>query len=188
MALEAGYAKAAVLTASMLIMGTFYKEALQAGRRTIDKVRTVSVSYDITQFDHKLLEYSDTHSTLPRDIPAFIASEITTSTGRNILLDTWGTPYDFRPTDDGYLIRSAGPDRVFGTQDDMYILREGNYIESHLYWINTPETLAQPLQDVEMKHLAALKKLLELNTPMPPPQKSAGSQAKQKTRHARRQA
>jgi hypothetical protein len=35
------------------------------------------------------------------------------------VLDPWGTPYRMTPSGQGYAIISAGPDRVFGTADDV---------------------------------------------------------------------
>jgi hypothetical protein len=35
------------------------------------------------------------------------------------VLDPWGTPYRMTPSGQGYAITSAGPDRVFGTADDV---------------------------------------------------------------------
>ncbi len=35
------------------------------------------------------------------------------------VIDPWGTPYRLTPSGHGYAISSAGPDRVFGTADDV---------------------------------------------------------------------
>lgn len=35
-------------------------------------------------------------------------------------LDPWGTPYVYEPTEQGFVILSAGPDRRAGTDDDVY--------------------------------------------------------------------
>ena len=36
-----------------------------------------------------------------------------------IPLDPWGTPYRYTTTTNGFEIRSAGPDKAFGTADDL---------------------------------------------------------------------
>ncbi|HEX4452173.1 MAG TPA: hypothetical protein VH143_14955 [Kofleriaceae bacterium] len=35
------------------------------------------------------------------------------------VLDPWGTPYRMTPSGQGFAISSAGPDRIFGTADDV---------------------------------------------------------------------
>ena len=35
------------------------------------------------------------------------------------VLDPWGTPYRMSPSGQGFAITSAGPDRTFGTADDV---------------------------------------------------------------------
>ena len=39
---------------------------------------------------------------------------------RGALADAWGTPFQIRFNGDDYEIRSAGPDRVMGSEDDLY--------------------------------------------------------------------
>jgi len=34
--------------------------------------------------------------------------------------DPWGTPYVYEPTEEGFVLYSAGPDRTAGTADDVY--------------------------------------------------------------------
>lgn len=63
---------------------------------------------------------------LPRNVGALLVFELRKSgitpspgTGR----DAWGVPYTARPHRDGFMVISAGPDRSWGTKDDIKLYR-----------------------------------------------------------------
>ncbi len=43
------------------------------------------------------------------------------SRGRSVLADSWNTPYSYRASNTAYELRSAGPDRIMMTNDDLTI-------------------------------------------------------------------
>jgi hypothetical protein len=43
--------------------------------------------------------------------------------GRDMSQDPWETPYTLSIEGDTYSVRSAGPDKEYGTEDDVFITR-----------------------------------------------------------------
>ncbi|HVE14726.1 MAG TPA: hypothetical protein VNI01_15125, partial [Elusimicrobiota bacterium] len=141
-------------------MGYYHKQAMAQAKIMVAKVRGVQASYDMANFDHKLSEFFETHGGVPKDIPEHLAHEITTRTGRDILKDPWGQPYYFQGMDDGFVIRSAGPDKSMGTEDDLYIVRKGDYLESHLAWMRDARELTAPMEQMRKKEASVIKSIL----------------------------
>jgi hypothetical protein len=44
--------------------------------------------------------------------------------GRDLSQDPWETPYTLSIDGNTYCVRSAGPDRQYGTEDDVFVERE----------------------------------------------------------------
>jgi len=51
--------------------------------------------------------------------PGWHGPYIVNVAGRGVPLDPWGTPYRYRTTGTNIVVNSAGPDRTFGTADDI---------------------------------------------------------------------
>lgn len=46
------------------------------------------------------------------------------SRGRSVFNDSWNTTYGYESTDNGFELRSAGPDKQMGTADDLVIAQQ----------------------------------------------------------------
>jgi len=76
----------------------------------------------------KLME----QDTYPRDFSAFMERSFHGDSVRNGL-DNWGQPLMYEPYRNGYMLASSGPDRQFGTYDDLSIVRQGETATTRLY-------------------------------------------------------
>lgn len=81
----------------------------------------MATSLEMMQIEQALEGYRYQHDQYPADFGKFL-DESFNSQLKSVQVDSWGTPYQFEPTETGYQIRSAGPDHSHGTQDDFLLV------------------------------------------------------------------
>ena len=65
-------------------------------------------------------QYKVMNGEYPKDFRAFMLNAFT-SPGKSVLADSWGMQYRCDDYGWGYLIYSAGYDRIYHTKDDFYL-------------------------------------------------------------------
>lgn len=80
----------------------------------------MATTVELVRMEQALESYRLLNNTLPTDFGRFLEENFSSRLKR-VTVDSWGTPYRLEHYEDGYILRSAGPDRVYGTADD-YIL------------------------------------------------------------------
>ena len=86
------------------------KTRIQATRQSIANIKTAIQMYEVT------------NSGLPESLEQLTVSDGTgpAPLSKDQLNDSWGTPFQYKKIDKfTFEIRSAGPDRVMGTEDDI---------------------------------------------------------------------
>jgi general secretion pathway protein G len=102
-----------VAVAAPRLTGRVLKAQIAATRASIDGIKTAIDVYEVD------------NGTYPGSLQNLITagSELNWNgpylrEGR-IPVDSWATPFNYTPKEGGYEIRSAGPDRQFGSADDI---------------------------------------------------------------------
>lgn len=81
----------------------------------------MATSVELVQIEEAVEGYRATNQQYPEDFGQFLKDSFSSRLKR-VTLDSWGTPYEFERNEQGYVIRSAGPDRLHGTEDDYYLV------------------------------------------------------------------
>ena len=84
----------------------------------------MATSVELVQIQKALERYQSLNREYPADFERFLEDSFA-SRLKSVTVDSWGTPYRFEQGEQGYIIRSAGPDRAFDTQDDYSLAHEG---------------------------------------------------------------
>jgi len=110
-----------IFLAILLSYNTPHSPVNKAVQKNIDELKSVAVKMELQQLAY--LVYIDTiDGTVPnpRTFPNFIRrNALITTSRKDSAKDYWGTYYRFWFTSSQFLIVSAGPDRKFGTEDDI---------------------------------------------------------------------
>lgn len=102
------------------------KKNLRAFERSVDILGTVQTTASTVEMNEIAravrMHYLETNH-LPLDnFPAFLRESMTQASGkrtRDPSADLWGTPFRIEKTPYGFRVLSAGPDRKWGTADDL---------------------------------------------------------------------
>ena len=94
---------------------------------TLSLILTTLVGCEFKTFDHEKAEinhlrlvgiltadYKSAHTQYPADI-----RELKKNLDGETLDDEWGTMVKYELTENGYVVTSAGPDKIHGTSDDL---------------------------------------------------------------------
>jgi len=126
--------KLLMLGVSLATMGTIGKVALDTSETVIHSVKCVASGLDLQSIDRALQRHEAMEGKYPSssEFAKFIQESFTTSTNRDVTKDYWKNPFHYELHADGYEIRSRGPDGKLGTDDDSYLVRKGNQVETSL--------------------------------------------------------
>ena len=83
----------------------------------------MATSVELHQIHTALQGHRTLNSGYPRDFKKFMLRSFTSEL-KDVTLDSWGTPYRYDQRGRGYEIRSAGPDKLFGSHDDYYLVHQ----------------------------------------------------------------
>lgn len=84
---------------------------LQVNSDQVAKQLVLRSKYELARAAHQINEFAVRHGRLPSTLAETDSSGAT---------DPWGTALEYQPQPGGtYTLRSAGPDRQFGTADDI---------------------------------------------------------------------
>lgn len=102
------------------------KKNLRAFEQSMDilgAVQTTASSVEMSEIARAVRMYHLESNTLPLDhFEAFLKEHMTQASGkrtRDPSRDLWNTPFRIAKTRDGFKILSAGPDKKWGTADDV---------------------------------------------------------------------
>ena len=101
----------------------FNTGSLRKAFDVVGQVQTTLASVEINNIARAIrMDYEDSRR-LPLDnFSEFLELNMVEAGGkktRNRSRDSWGTPYRLQQTAKGFAIQSAGPDRAWGTADDI---------------------------------------------------------------------
>jgi len=100
----------AVLLLTLLIVPACHDPVKEAGKsQRVSDASAFGVTQDIVQLRRECLQYQAVHGELPTDLADL---DITKT-------DPWGNEYALEELDGKPDVFSAGPDRKFGTKDDI---------------------------------------------------------------------
>ena len=99
------------LTWTCAAFGLFIVTVPTCGGRTlrIAKIRVREIEQGFSQ-------YQLDNGRCPATVDVLVAEKYVHKQG---LVDPWGTRFAYRCSDEDSIVRSAGPDRLFGTADDV---------------------------------------------------------------------
>ncbi len=149
--------KVAGMILSATALALFYDKAIQSARSLVERAREVMVSAEMMEFDRRLLAQWDIHGAPPSDPFQALQSQFDFRGQRKGFEDYWAMPYVVRSDDNGYEIRSSGPDRILGTSDDLTIRRSGLAVESRLHWFKDPGEIVCPMKNVAVEQSRLLE-------------------------------
>ncbi len=87
-----------------------------------ERARIAATRQSIANIETAVRMYEVMHGTFPENLEQLTVGTEDTAAPlkRESLVDSWGTPFQYRRQGrTGYEIRSAGPDRAMGSQDDL---------------------------------------------------------------------
>lgn len=143
--------KAVLAVGTLSAMAVFYDQAITTAEGLVQKTRTAMAAAELAQYDRRLVARWDMYGAPPRDIKKALRSEFDSGGGKDILTDYWGNPYVLESRKDGYLLLSLGADGRRDTTDDVLIRRQGREVETQLDWVDSPEELIAPMQELTEK-------------------------------------
>lgn len=95
---------------------------------TLGVVKLSVSGTELGGIDKALLVYKHTTGDYPQEeqFRQFLSENLLSRGGKDQGLDQWGSSYSYKRYSNGYRITTAGPDKRFGTEDDLYLERRGN--------------------------------------------------------------
>jgi len=127
---QSGFVKLIFVAIIIFLLVKFHQEFFDAIVSSSDITKKLMTKYEIDNIEHQIfLDYSANEAPFPpfsefewRD---YVRKIIKSS--RDPSIDLWGTPLQIRQSStvsvelpDGIMIRSAGPDKIFYNDDDIY--------------------------------------------------------------------
>ncbi|MCG3174098.1 MAG: hypothetical protein GMKNLPBB_02322 [Myxococcota bacterium] len=71
---------------------------------------------------HQVRSYlADNNMQYPYNYADFLRKNFDAKGGRDPAVDQWGSPYQLEPNDEGFKVRSCGPDKQCNTDDDIMV-------------------------------------------------------------------
>lgn len=86
----------------------------------IQFAKGVSTAIELRQIQSAMEQYKTMNGEYPKDFEIFLLKAFT-SPGKSVLVDSWGTQYRCDDYSWGYLVYSAGYDKIYHTKDDFYL-------------------------------------------------------------------
>lgn len=102
---------------------------LTVGVQLFDKVRSSAIRIEFKSLDNSLYGEKLLGGSYPQNLESWLKKNQEAPTTRKLGHDPWGQPYRYVASSDGFTLATAGPDRRFGTQDDMSMVRKGDDVE-----------------------------------------------------------
>lgn len=111
--------------ALLLLIITGVVSYLRTGIGLFQQVRNSGLRLQMGAID-KLLELEkNTKQRYPRDFVLFMRQNFKNEINKDAAMDPWGKYFQFKSHVAGYELCSAGPDGIFGSEDDVVWKREG---------------------------------------------------------------
>jgi len=116
------------LVVNTLVLIVLLNGLLRAARMFVSHpvakaARVTRTAFELQQIAVAIEEEELLTGSYPDDFTRFMRERFYRKRGNNITADPWGNAYRFANEEKDYVVRSAGPDGVFGTADDIYIRR-----------------------------------------------------------------
>ncbi len=80
-----------------------------------------AASMELMRIHNALQSHKALNGNYPRDFGKFLDTNFTSNL-KSVRVDSWGTEYSLERTRTGYVIHSAGPDRIHGSADDFLLI------------------------------------------------------------------
>ena len=111
-----------VITALIVVLVLFLGEGRQRnpiaeGTAALDKAKASTLQIDMNSVSAAVTAYFGDHNEYPESLGSLVPAYLP---GADSLRDSWGTPFQLEKDDAANAtLVSAGPDRVFATNDDI---------------------------------------------------------------------
>ena len=102
----------------MLARGAYARHRMWE-HRVSNQIKHTETVMEMSVAGRLLRHYHTAFDALPKDPVKYIATSLRVNKPHPRGCDFWGTPYRVEACNDGFKVRSAGPDCKFGTRDDL---------------------------------------------------------------------
>ena len=97
-------------------------------KQIMSVVQFAVTGIELNSIDYMIILNEITSERYPEEdeFKDFMKENFLSRGGRDQTKDQWDTPYSYKRIPEGYRVTSAGPDKTTGTEDDLYLERQGN--------------------------------------------------------------
>ena len=107
----------------ILLNGALRAARMYVAHPAVRAARVARTAFELQQIATVIESEELLTGSYPEDFAQFMRENFHRKTGGDNTLDPWGNPYVFANSERDFVVRSAGPDSVPRTADDVYITR-----------------------------------------------------------------